>query len=107
MKLSLSEGDESTNVAASRHQRAIHVATTKKADVPREFDQLHGDGVVHEEVRVTRGCSGGGGLFPPLLVHQVEDEYEEEEEEKRGDGESREDKYANSETATCVGVKCD
>lgn len=102
MKQSLSEGGDRGDTEPHRHHLwKIDVNAAQKNGEPQNFIQLHGDGVIGEEIEVT-GCSRGhGALFPPLLETQVEDEDEEREEEDVDDAQSREDIDAQIGPETC------
>lgn len=64
----------------------IHVATETGKTRPKHTDQLQGDHVVGEEVRVAHCCCRTEALLPPLLETQVDDkETQWEKEDEVGD----------------------
>lgn len=96
VKQSLSEWRDRQDGEPSQHYILdISVATTEEQGEPQEFLQLHCDGVIEEEVRMTRLCPRGPAeRSTALLVTQEENEEEEREEEDVDDEDTWEDKDA-------------
>lgn len=79
-----------TNTQRPRH---LKEGAAAEETTPGDTDHLHGNHVVGEDVRMTRGrCPGGRALILPSFETQTEDEDAEGEEDKEvGDGEGGED----------------
>lgn len=86
------------NQSQRQHVQILHVNATTGDHAPGNAEQLHGDHVVREEVRVAhRRCRGAGAGFPPVLETLGEDEDAERKHDRGvGQDEAGEDEGARS-----------
>lgn len=107
MKESLCRVSDGRKIIPNHHHPLTTgvVGTTVK-DRSQNTNNIQGDHVVGEDIRVARCYRGNGALMPPSPeTHPEDEDVERQEEKKVGEGKSDEDEGANSAVKACKEVR--